>query len=278
MLENERLNGTSERDPTQRRHNFTYFSRNTYFVLIEDVKQELATIAAQEYAVPRGYSPDQADMKVPWPVPYCHPRARGPFVMFDDKERRRWEKSQREKEKDQEDRDREQKQRMQVMLRKAQTTSTHDLRRSVSLSNLHRHAEDLARDAVDQPDSACASGFMPSGYIAASGNSLVITSTTGTTSTSGYPQRSVPGLRSQREVITSRKAFTAASTKTHDDDNSNAKMGPPTALPRRLLKKSKSTTTMRLPKQEEASKPGYCESCRVRFEDFRVVSCLSVFT
>jgi regulatory subunit for Cdc7p protein kinase len=29
---------------------------------------------------------------------------------------------------------------------------------------------------------------------------------------------------------------------------------------------------MRLPKRDEGTKPGYCESCRVKFEDFQQVS------
>ena len=53
-------------------------------------------------------------------------------------------------------------------------------------------------------------------------------------------------------------------------------MGPP-VLPERahVLRKSKSTNTMRLPKREEGAKPGYCESCRVKFENFKDVRLLS---
>jgi len=45
-------------------------------------------------------------------------------------------------------------------------------------------------------------------------------------------------------------------------------MGPPEKLPQPGLRKSKSTNTLRLPKRDEGSKPGYCESCRVKFDDF----------
>ncbi|KAG6369670.1 DBF zinc finger-domain-containing protein [Boletus reticuloceps] len=48
-------------------------------------------------------------------------------------------------------------------------------------------------------------------------------------------------------------------------------MGPPDDIPNRpnaLLRKSRSTNTLRLPKRDEGSKPGYCESCRVKFDDF----------
>ena len=40
LLQTERLHGTTERDPTQRRHDHKYFNRNTYFLLVEDVKEE----------------------------------------------------------------------------------------------------------------------------------------------------------------------------------------------------------------------------------------------
>lgn len=50
-------------------------------------------------------------------------------------------------------------------------------------------------------------------------------------------------------------------------------MGPPTTIPERakFLRKSKSTNTLKLPKRDEATKPGYCECCRLKFEDFRNV-------
>jgi len=35
------------------------------------------------------------------------------------------------------------------------------------------------------------------------------------------------------------------------------------------LRKAKSTTTMRLAKREETLKPGFCESCRTKFENFQ---------
>jgi regulatory subunit for Cdc7p protein kinase len=50
-------------------------------------------------------------------------------------------------------------------------------------------------------------------------------------------------------------------------------MGPPARVPGRpnVLRKSRSTNTLRLPKREEGKKPGYCESCRIRFDDFKLV-------
>ncbi|KAG5340665.1 hypothetical protein C0989_000815 [Termitomyces sp. Mn162] len=291
LLKYEQRNGTTERDPTQKRHDFKYFTRGSRFVLIEDIREELATIAAHEYPQPKS---KEDTVQTSWPVLHCHPQSRGPFIAYDDKEKRRWEKLQRV--------EREQKaeckkytnkvQQAEMMKRKAEL-SLHarragDLRRSVSMNSLHRRAtfphalNDDFLVGVDGDgenlDSAVASGFLVSvsgaaGYMAASGNSVGITSNTGTTSTTGYTSRSQPpsALNGRlKHIVTSRKfPLTAA-----DKENKAPSMGPPSIIPERqpLLRKSRSTNTLKLPKREEGSKPGYCESCRTKFNDFKEVS------
>jgi len=142
------------------------------------------------------------------------------------------------------------------------------------MNNLHRRGilpEVIPDGDPDHLESANASGYLASGgYIAASGNSVGITSTTGTTSTttdgSLTKLQLPPGLRGrlQQEVVTSRRFAGSGKSKEKGD------MGPPAEIPdRRGLRKSRSTNTLRLPKRDEGSKPGYCESCRVRFEDFK---------
>ena len=293
LLQTEKIHGTTERDPTQKRHDFRYFSRGTCFVLLEDIYQELATIAAHEYAVSK--EKDKSGKK-PWPVLHCHPQSRNPFAPFDDKEKRRWERAQQAEKTEDADRARRKKKQLEAMKRKAESQvhvkTAGDLRRSLSLSNLHRRLShpvgtrdvgfiDLDAD-LDEAESANASGYFASGagmgYIAASGNSVGITSTTGTTSTSGKTLRnlSLPTAitdRMKQEVLTSRKF----PTKAKDEYTENAGvMGPPSQVPNRpnkqaFLKKSKSMNTLKLPKREEGVKPGYCESCRVKFSDFTTV-------
>lgn len=233
--------------------------------------QELATIVVQEYSHPR------SGVKVTWPVLHCDPRSRGPFIEFDDKEKRRWEKTQQaEKDKAQERKEEIQK-RLEAIRRKAQEQASQqkgDLRRSVSLGNLHRKAlpDWECNDLAMQDDFTNASGYVISGtgeYVAASGNSVSITSAAGTTSNAGCSSRSFqlpPTLQSRLEVITSRKPAAGKGQK--------GSMGPPAALPdkRGVLKKSRSTNSLRLPKREEGSKPGYCESCRIKFDAFKEVS------
>ena len=291
LLASERLHGTTERDPTQKRHDFRYFSKNSYFVLVEDAKQELATIHALEYPIHKGRDGKERGA---WPILYCHPHSRGPFIEFDERERRRWEKSRH----GEEDKEIERQQRAARELRRKKQAQaqliarkTGDLRRSVSMNNLHRQvvnagAEDFDLDAdfTETQASVNASGYLAStsAYIAASGNSVGITSTTGTTSAGGALRAlELPANlrgRIQQQVVTSRKVSTLVAGK----DNSNRQprtMGPPDGIPDRpntLLRKSRSTNTLRLPKRDEGSKPGYCESCRMKFDDFEYVS-LSFF-
>ncbi|KAG6864876.1 hypothetical protein C0991_006643 [Blastosporella zonata] len=289
LLKYEQRNGTTERDPTQKRHDFKYFSRGSRFVLIEDIRQELATIAAHEYPIPKVR---EGVAQTPWPVLHCHPQSRGPFIPFDEKEKRRWEKLQKA-EREQKAEGKEYTSRIQqaeIMKRKAEANlhakRTGDLRRSASMNNLHRRAtfphtpnDDhlVEPDGDDENmDSAIVSGFLVSGtagYMAASGNSVGITSTTGTTSTAGYiPRSQLPSGLSTRmkHIVTSRKFPSAAA----DKENKAPSMGPPSVIPERqqLLRKSRSTNTLKLPKREEGSKPGYCESCRMKFDDFKDVT------
>lgn len=281
LLQSEKIHGSTERDPTQKRHDYRYFSRATHFVLVEDLRQELATLIAHEYPPPKR----DAGLKTPWPTLHCHPHSRGPFIVFDEKEKKRWEKMQqigkgvkightdRGKRNDCDARIETMKNAVHA---KDSVKPGADLRRSVSLNNLRRqmsHKDPVVEDVGgfgDNVDHVNASGFLASGYMAASGNSVGLTSTTGTTSTSGYFLRNGPlpsALVGQikKEVVTSRKFPSANKLQPA------SLMGPPKTVPHRqpVLKKSKSTNTLKLPKREEGSKPGYCESCRQKFDDFK---------
>lgn len=290
LLKSERIHGTSERDPTQKRYDFRYFSRSNYFVLVEDLRQELATIAVHEYVLPKGKS---EVVKPPWPVLHCHPKSRGPFVAFDEKERKRWNKLQDFEKKQENERTKQ----LVITTRRKVEAQLHalkagDLRRSVSMNNLQRRAFEAETcegeervvefEDGDNIDSANASGYLASGaglgYMAASGNSVGITSTTGTTSTAHYSTRNMQlpsalSCRIKQQIITSRK-FPSKTSVIHKANT----MGPPTSVPERhpLLRKSRSTNTLRLPKREEGSKPGYCESCRMKFDDFKAVCLINL--
>ncbi|KAI0030773.1 Dfp1/Him1, central region-domain-containing protein [Vararia minispora EC-137] len=281
LLESERLHGTTERDPTQKRLNYQYFNKNTCFVLIEDLREELATIHAAEFPIRRLGRDGQSEGD--WPVLYCHPDTRGPFNKPDETEFRRARRQlQRDEQQDRElmlrHEQRWERERRRAALAQAEAErlaaaaqSAGDLRRSVSMTNLRRRAlsgaegtlaGDTEFDEVGM-ESANASGYLRSQYVAASGNSVSVTSTTGTTTSAGNSLRSAAlsaslrGMQKQ-EVVTSLKVGGKA----------KGDMGPPAELPQKMLRKSKSTTTIRLPRREEGSKPGFCENCRQRYPDF----------
>lgn len=295
LLESEKRHGTTtERDPTTRRHDYRYFSKGSYFVLVEDLRQELATIAAMEYVVTRG---SDGKEKGSWPVAHCHPLSRGPFVEYNEKEERRREKQERA------ERERERAEEMRVLKFKQVQRKKQDLRRSVSMSNLQRQAasniETVCGEAFEviDPFNAnnvnAASGFDSTAtcgsYIAASGNSVSIASTYGTTSTMGIGSSMRNGVagslppslagRMANQVITSRKVMEPETTMSRSASMSkpsaSSAMMPPPDVPdlsrKSLLRKCKSTNTLRLGKRDEKSKPGYCESCRQKFEDFKQV-------
>lgn len=289
LLESEKRHGTTtERDPTQKRHDFHYFGKGSYFVLVEDIRQELATIAALEYPVTRT---SDGKEKGSWPVPYCDPRSRGPFMEYNEKEERRREKQDRfERDRDEQRAVEAKKLKMRQLHRKST-----DLRRSVSMSNLHRNLKDdtfevYPADNLREDNGASGFNSIASGgsanYIAASGNSVSVASTHGTTSTMGagssrlgFNAAALPlSLRGrfQNEIVTSRRVTDKDSTRSASVSKasaSSAMMPPPDVPDRRstLLRKCKSTNTLRLGKRDEKSKPGYCESCRQKFEDFKMV-------
>jgi regulatory subunit for Cdc7p protein kinase len=293
LLQSERLHGTTERDPNEKRLGFHYFSKNSYFVLVEDLNDEVATIHALEYPIKKGRDGKESG---DWPVLYCHPRSRGPFIEFDKNEARRAERAERQERARERERvcrmTKLQEQEMQKKMRvdRLQAKRAGDLRRSVSMVSLHRRMSigddgrpdeviDLDVETGGMHESANASGYLASGYMAASGNSMTITSTAGTTSTSGLSTRGATQMplalreRLQQQIVTSRKVGLGNNSgqKGNEKDH-KGDMGPPPAIPeRKLLRKSKSTNTMKLPKREETSKPGYCECCRMKFDDFQKV-------
>ncbi|OCB88937.1 hypothetical protein A7U60_g3892 [Sanghuangporus baumii] len=287
LLETEKRHGmTTERDPTQKRHDFHYFAKGSFFVLVEDIRQELATIAALEYPVTRT---SDGKEKGSWPIPYCDPRARGPFIEYNEKEERRREKQDRM------EREREEQRAVEAKkLKMRQLQHKHnDLRRTVSMSNLHRNLKDETFEVYPPDlvhDDHGASGFNsvvsggPPSYVAASGNSVSIASTYGTTSTLGVGSSTLNSINSaalplslrgrlQNQVVTSRRVNEKdlSRSASFSKPSASSTMMPPPDIPRRntLLRKCKSTNTLRLGKRDEKSKPGYCESCRQKFDDFK---------
>ncbi|KIJ39930.1 hypothetical protein M422DRAFT_32530 [Sphaerobolus stellatus SS14] len=274
LLENERIHGTLERDPRERRHDYAYFTKGSYFLLIEDIKSELAPIGIMEYP-----GPSRED-KTPYPVLYMDPRARSPYTKWDEKEARQLKKAElNEKLKNAENEKKRARVKEQLKLRHFETKKlTHKLQRRASMGNLEA-AHDLTCPAFEEdaslsigplsnsmaPGEQVASGFGPSttgfplnAYLAASGNSVAITSTT-TTSLA----RSLANANGSTRLPLNLRQSLGKQVLMNRAANTN-KENPF----EQRLRKAKSTTTLKLPPREETKKPGYCEACRVKFEDF----------
>ncbi|CAE7174134.1 unnamed protein product [Rhizoctonia solani] len=226
LLATERIHGTHERDPTARRPDYTYFPRNSYVLLVEDLTGVHATVASRDF----GPKP-VGGAKPGWPVCYAHPDARGPFdpPKPDRKERGR------ERERD-----------PTVVSRLRRTASLSQVRgkRRATMGDEPEQEQEVDEDPdADQQD-----------YIAASGNSVAITSNVASTTSTAVTGPAVLRVRSTLR-------FQALSKGT----GGGASGMPP---PRMRKAKSMNSLAVRLPSREEKKKPGYCENCRSRFEDF----------
>lgn len=124
------------------------------------------------------------------------------------------------------------------------------LRRAVSMQALHK-ANATGLGAVTDKN-----GHVDGGYIAASGNSQIITSTNATSTRSGAPTRfGASGMIDKRLAVLSKRTVPIGGPKLKRSisvDGGLAARVPP-------------------PARVEAKKPGYCENCRVKYDDFKDV-------
>ncbi|KZO98993.1 hypothetical protein CALVIDRAFT_561410 [Calocera viscosa TUFC12733] len=248
LLADERLHGTRERDPNALRPDYTYFQRSSFFVLVEDMSGEHCAIMAKQYERPG------KGEKAPWPCLYADKNASGPFSPG-------YEESTSEE---------KPLANLSHEIAAAATLAAQpiasgaalmvkakrpaDLRKVLSMNNVKRAA--AARGTPDASQ-AVQHSHDRNAYIAASGNSVSVTSAIATSARSGTGSV-LPGTmahttnkqlqeRLRQQVLTNR--LVAA----------NVAPG---------LRKSKSTNTLKLPMREETKKPGYCENCRIKFADF----------
>src|SRR5258706_7115915 len=77
LLATEKAAGaTLERDPRERRHDYTYFKKGSYFLLIEDITGEHQPIGRMEFKPPR------PGVAAEWPVLHLHPPMPDPFQAY----------------------------------------------------------------------------------------------------------------------------------------------------------------------------------------------------
>ena len=80
MLEKEKVLGTSERDPATARSSFHYFEKSAFYVLVEDATLEYRPIMCTEFE----YTRENRAQRIPppWPVVYGQTPGRCPFTYY----------------------------------------------------------------------------------------------------------------------------------------------------------------------------------------------------
>ncbi|GAA6009292.1 hypothetical protein JCM10207_004338 [Rhodosporidiobolus poonsookiae] len=280
LLRDEQLYGTRERDPFVPRNDMHYFGANRYYLLVEDSTGEHRPIVAKEYERPRKHEDPQ------WPILWGGIEGRTGFYHYEGEieyERKRPPpppQPQFEPSKPAES----------VPAR----ALAPNLRRAVSLQNVARGAGQVAG----------AIGGGPShnrDYIAASGNSQIITSNiasaTSTANRSGAAQASRFGVGSgpfmdkRLAVLSNRTVSVAGAALLGSGSNAGASgsggvmasggrgAGGRVAALKRQGKLQRSVSVdaglagrrvpADVPAREEPKKPGYCENCRLKYDDFK---------
>ncbi|KAJ1030288.1 hypothetical protein NDA16_001198 [Ustilago loliicola] len=84
MLEKEKVYGTTERDPATARSSFHYFDKSTFYVLVEDATLEYRPIMCTEFQYTR--EDRKQCIPPPWPVVYGQAPGRCPFNYYPPKE------------------------------------------------------------------------------------------------------------------------------------------------------------------------------------------------
>lgn len=263
MLEREKVQSALERDPLVARDNFHYFAKSSVYILIEDATMEHRPIMVQEWR-----KPVHEGEEVPWPVLYGELEGRCPFTKFD----------------------------FDGDVRRRMKPNRHEtLKRSVSLSHLHRCGPTVS--PAPSGDSRGSYGVKrgASPYPLASGNSVNITSNIASTTSTAVGGPSGLGLIPPYGALARKmNAATGLGLGRPSAMPSNAVAAMPShpstvsgggdqtrgSLVRRMLgltehnrnnlagmRRSVSTASAGHQMRRE-KKPGYCENCRIKYDDF----------
>lgn len=254
LLRDEQVYGTRERDPFVLRPDMHYFDRKTCHILVEDSTGEHRPIVTKEYERPRRHEDPS------WPVLWGGIEGRGGFYHYNKPityERRIPPPPA-----------------AAAPAPKAAGGHAHaaaravdgppNLRRALSLQAINNKT---AKQGLVDP--LISGGKGKDTYIAASGNSQTITSTMATSTRSGAPSR----LGGAGPIVDKRLAVLSQRT-VPSMAGAGGKGGRASMLGK--LKRSVSVdaglNTKAPPPRDEPKKPGYCENCRVKYDDFKEVS------
>ena len=264
LLYQEKLHGTFERDALTERQDYHYFGKGTFYLLVEDATEVHRPIAIEEHKGPN------FDEDPPWPTLYNEGEGRCPFSRTDAHARRRL----------------------------LPTANPHQsLRRSVSLNQMRRSQQS------QDPGGGGLRVHTHQDYPLASGNSVQITSNVGSTTSAqvdGFANLGRAGLDPRlaqlaRKTLTAPMLSTAQRTKSAPEEvaQSNARQTKLAPLREFLamrantradnlvtngIRRSASTNDATRTLADKEKKPGYCENCRIKYEDFAEVSASRAFS
>lgn len=261
MLEKEKVQGTLEKDPLVGRDNFHYFSKNSVYILIEDATAEHRPIMVQEWN-----KPTPEDDRVDWPILYGELEGRCPFnkIEFEGDVRKRMKPNRHE-----------------------------TLKRSVSLSHLNRRGPPVSPAPSGDSRGSYSINRGASPYPLASGNSVSLTSNIASTTSTNMGGPTGLGLIPPYGAL-GRKVHQAAGLGLGRPSSiaSNARSGHSSTTPTTISEQSRGSLVRRMlgitdhnrtnlagirrsvstasagNQLRREKKPGYCENCRSKYEDF----------
>ncbi|PWN42596.1 hypothetical protein IE81DRAFT_122109 [Ceraceosorus guamensis] len=260
MLQQEKLQGTSERDPTAPRSDYHYFDKNSCYILVEDATCEHRVLFTQEFKRPR------ADEDPPWPKLYGQREGRCPFTRWESRPNARATANRHE------------------TLRR--TRSMTDVARGAVSSRLKHgsHSPQPVPFNLEKarPEAASMRGASP--YPMASGNSIALTSNIHSTTSAAAGTHTI-GFAGQGAL--DRRLVTLTDRGLPSPLAGPAGSAVASALPRHMtfashisprgiMRRAVSTATGLAQRQALAakdkeapkSKPGNCENCRTKYDDF----------
>lgn len=260
-----------------------YFPSNKYYLLVEDSTGEHRPIVIQEYNKPR------KGEDASWPILHGGIEGRsafykyeGPPIMYQPRAKPDTLPKRPSLAPSAKTVDGSQSTKLMAgfSTTAARAVGAPNLRRAISLQNVP-HAGVATVDDVAPGDSKHAA---PGGirrrdsYIAASGNSQIITSNTGTSTRSGAAMQPGTGKGS---VIDKRLAVLANRTVSVSMGGSAASTKKDATVDKALKRAMSVDSQLRhasknaVRPREEPKKPGYCENCRIKYDDFKTVRSVS---
>lgn len=238
MLLQEKLHGTTERDPLAMRTDVHYFSKQSYHLLVTDATGEHRPILCAEYDKT---AHESAGKPAPWPVLHGEVEGRGLFVYIDARDRKRLAQQQ-----------------AQQPARPVHTT----LRR---VASLQAPLMNLSPAAPGTPN------------LMASDNSFALASTAASTTSTHLTSQSMQSLAThadRRVLELHRRMHAPGDTKPDGAPGAAVQrmLGWPGERAASPLPRSRSTsrvgTRLAAAPRPREKKPGHCENCRCRYEDF----------